>query len=197
MRPAALALVLCGAGAAAAQPEIRDDDRARLDAFDASVGPALLAVLAEGSDEDVALLTDVLSGAALEPAEIHPEGEWACRTIKLGGVAGPMTAYQPFRCRIMAMGEGTWRFEKLTGSQLTTGTLFERSGEVVVYAGTGYVTDEAPVAYDELPEPIDPQATPQRVLMVGVFEQVGDGAARLMLPEPLLESEFHILVLSR
>ena len=141
------ALILClAAGSAAAQPVLRPDDEARLAAYDETVGIALMEALHGGSDADIRAVTTALRGA---PGPLDPEGEWACRTIKIGKLL-PVVAYSPFRCRITRISPGLWRFEKLSGSQRTAGTIWDAGG-AAYYAGVGYVNDDGPIPYEAFP----------------------------------------------
>jgi hypothetical protein len=176
-----------------AAQDIRPADRDRLAAYDESLGRALAGTLAAGSPQEVDLLTAALAGV---PGPLDPEGEWSCRTLKLGGLL-PIAAYPSFRCRITALGPGEWRLEKLTGSQRLIGTIQEYPSEAL-YLGVGFVGDRPAVPYEDLPPddqtPVEPGQTHAQV---GLFQQAGPGQARLLLPQPLLESEFDLLWLTR
>ena len=190
MRLLALALLTL-AGPVAAQ-EIRPADTARLDAYDSHLGAALAEALNGGAAGDVQLLGQAMAG---EPGPMAPEGDWSCRTIKMGELSA-LVVYSPFRCRITAEGDG-WRLEKLTGSQRTAGHI--AGGDAPgLYLGVGYVEGGPAVDYAGLPPddqtPVEPGQTHAQV---GRFEQVSPGQARLMLPDPILESRFDILWLTR
>lgn len=168
-----------------------DDDR-RLGAFHAAAGDALLQAFAGGDPAEVAMLADILQGAPLPPDQALPllAGEWACRTIKIGGLL-PLTVYPPFRCRIGSDGS----LEKLTGSQRTRGRI-HRDGDRLVYLGVGFIAGDAPPPYADLPA-FDPQASPQRTPQIAVVQMTGKTGGRVMFPAPHLESRFDILTLSR
>ena len=174
---------------------LRPDDAVRLDQFDAHFGLATRQALAEGTPADVATLTAALQGRA---RGINPAGDWLCRTIKMGGGV-PLVVYRNFQCRITENGDGSFTLEKLTGSQRMRGTFAATEEGRLVYAGVGYVGDAPAVDYADFPDEtasgwVDPgQTVPQ----VGVFEITETDAARLMLPDPILESDFDLLVLSR
>lgn len=190
MRPLLLALALLAAPATA--QEVRPADRPRLEAFDATLGHALLTAFAGASPGDAALLARALAG---QPGELRPEGDWSCRTLKLGGLL-PLVVYEPFRCRIARTAPGVFAIEKLTGSQRLRGTIFDREGRAL-YLGVGFVDGGPAASYDQLPPEqvaVEPgQTHPQ----VGAFEQAGPNQARLLLPEPFFESRFDILWLTR
>lgn len=172
---------------------VRPEDRQRLENFDAAAGEALLQALAGGEDPDRRILIDALGGKPRSAEEAVPvlAGEWACRTIKVGGLL-PVTAYDPFRCRISGNGE----FEKLSGSQRSKGRIY-RDGERLVYLGTGFIAGDTPPDYAELPEETDPQALPQILPEVGLVEAVSENRIRILFPYPHLESRFNILLLER
>ena len=177
----------------AAAQEIRPPDATRLSAFDATLGRALRQAFGTGEAGHVAVLRETLAGA---PAGIAPEGIWHCRTLKLGGVVA-LVAYRDFSCEITAAGPGQWKLIKTTGSQRMEGLIDARS-DPAIYRGVGYVSGGPAVDYDGLP-PLgqDPVYPGQTVAQIGVFEQMGHGRARLMLPAPILESDFDILYLTR
>ncbi|SHI80026.1 DUF4893 domain-containing protein [Wenxinia saemankumensis] len=190
MRGALVALALVAAPVAA--QELRPADAGRLAGWETSLGAALHGALAAGAPADVELLVESLSGV---PGEIAPEGDWSCRTIKMGELSD-LVVYAPFACRITA-GEGGWRLEKLTGSQRMGGTI--HAGEVpALYTGTAWVDGGPATDYAGLPpEDQTPVEPGQTVAQVGWFEQAGPGQARLLLPDPILESRFDILWLTR
>ena len=199
MRASAAILIamLAATPAAAFGPDlattIRDDDRVRLDQFDAVTGRTLRGAFAQGTADDLSVLTQGLAGNSLpadQTAAVLP-GDWSCRMLKLGGGL-PLVVYQPFRCRIGADGG----FEKLTGSQRMLGTIGTVDG-APVYLGTGFISGDTPPPYTDLPTPTDPAATPQRVPEVGMMEVVSPTRARILMPLPMLESDLNILLLTR
>jgi len=191
----ALALAVMLAAPLAAQ-EIRPDDQARLDQLDAATGRALRQVLASGSDEEVAAAANALRGAAMPADPTLAEslaGDWACSMVKMGGNL-PLVAYPPFRCRIEAR-DGVLHFDKLTGSQRTSGTIRAIDGRWV-YLGSTFVQGEAPRRYDDFPPETDTEAS-ETLPDVGLLELTGEGQARLILPLPYRESILNILTLTR
>ncbi|SEN48477.1 DUF4893 domain-containing protein [Palleronia pelagia] len=192
LRASLLALSLLAVAPAWAAPQIRAADADRLARFEEAAGRALLVALSEGDAADIDVLTRALSGRPLAPA---PNGDWNCRTIKLGGLSG-LVAYTDFRCRITQVGPTEWRFEKLTGSQRTVGTISMIEGRLI-YLGAGH-TGEAPATdYAGLPDTQTAVEPNQTIPQVAVFEQTSGTSARLMFPYPLLESEFDLLYLTR
>ncbi len=194
---AILIVTLSATPAAAFGPDlatvIRDDDRVRLDLLDAVAGRTLRGAFAHGAPDDIAVLTQGLTGSPLQAdqAAAALPGNWSCRMLKLGGGL-PLVVYQPFRCRIDADGG----FEKLTGSQRMLGTIGDVDG-VQAYLGTGHIAGDTARSYTDLPETIDLAATPQRVPEVGVVEVVSPTRARIVMPLPMLESDLNVLLLMR
>lgn len=190
---AVLAAALVAAVPAGAETPMRPPDMGRILAIDESFGIAMREALATGSAKDAAILALALSG---RPGEIAPEGEWACRTIKLGGQPA-LTVYGNFRCRITPEEDGGWRIVKETGSQLFDG-MFWPEDAGAVFLGVAYVAGGPATDYAGLP-PMDqtPVEPGQTVAQVGVFEQMGPDRARLLLPAPILESLFDIIYFTR
>ena len=112
MRLRLLPLLLLLPVSAWAETTLRPADSARLDNFDAAFGDAMMQGLAGGEAGDVAALTRALSGQPQVAFSADLQGEWSCRTIKLGGIS-PLVAYSPFKCRFTASDRG-FTFEKLT-----------------------------------------------------------------------------------
>ncbi|MEH6647857.1 DUF4893 domain-containing protein, partial [Sulfitobacter sp.] len=79
-------LTLLVAEAATAQ-EIRPQEQARLDRFERIVGTAMLEALAGDTAQDVAALTTALSGKPQVAFDPSLQGDWRCRTMKLGGLS--------------------------------------------------------------------------------------------------------------
>ena len=96
------------------------------------------------SPADLAIIDSVLHAQVVDATPVALKGNWRCRTIKLGGMT-PDVIYGWFRCRISMKG-GAPYFEKLSGSQRTSGVLYPEGGGFV-YLGASYVTGEKPHAY--------------------------------------------------
>ncbi|WP_165351939.1 DUF4893 domain-containing protein [Salipiger sp. IMCC34102] len=192
MRRAFAAALVLLAGAAQAQTLIRPEDAERLQVLSSSAGAGFLQALAGGSRGDVDHLQEVMAGTPVAPIETTLAGDWSCRMLNLGGIS-PLVVYAPFDCRITADEDG-FVLEKTTGSQRMTGRITLRP-EGMVLLGTGYVDDRAPVAYDDLPMEFETDGTLWPV--VGVVEQTGPDRARILMPDPALESVFDVLDLRR
>ena len=179
------------AGGAVAQ-EIRPQEQARLDRFERLAGTALLEAMAQGEASDVAALSGALAGVPQVAFDPSLNGEWKCRTMKLGG-APRLVVYSNFKCRMSLDNTGVV-FEKLSGSQRTSGRIEMREGRAV-YLGVGYVASEEPQNYADLDPAFEGSGTitPD----VAVFERISDRRARLIFPAPVNESDFDILELTR
>ena len=172
---------------------MREADRDRYERFEAIFGMAMRQALALGDAVDVGLLTAALGGAA-QPG-LDPSGDWLCRWMKLGDTT-PLVVYSNFDCRITEDGDG-WRLEKLTGSQRFTGRL-SLHDDGWLYTGVAFVGDAPATDYAGLPPgdqtPVEPNQT---TAQIGLFQQVSEVSARLLLPDPVLESDFDVISLSR
>ena len=141
---------------------------------------------------DLAVIHSVLDAEAVDASSSPLGGNWRCRTIKLGGIT-PDVVYGWFRCRISLKG-GAPYFEKLTGSQRTSGFLYPQGGGFV-YLGASYVTGEKPHRYSGNGAEAGAGATPDD--QIGLLSLLTDGRARLELPYPLQESTFDVIELKR
>lgn len=187
---AAICMALLAGGSAA--QDIRPQEQARLDRFERIAGTALLGAISGGSAGDVAALTAALSGTPQVAFDPSLQGEWRCRTMKLGGLQA-LVVYTDFKCSMVLDNTGV-TFEKLTGSQRTKGRIAFRDGRAV-YLGVGYVAEETPPDYATLDAEFEGNG---RVAPdVAVFERISGVQARLMFPAPVNESDFDILELRR
>lgn len=163
---------------------VSDADQARMSGFLRSRAQGLGEALVAESTSDRALVSELFSrpDSAFEGIA---DGDYRCRTIKLGGLL-PLTAYGFFACRVSE--DGT-RIDKLSGSQRFSGTL-HASGDAVFYRGALHYGDEKPMAYGKSDERDQ----------VGCLYPVPDDEAaryRLELPSPLFESTHDVIELIR
>lgn len=125
--------------------------------------------------------------AALGPVPI-PNGNYRCRTIKVGAKSEGMLnyiAYPAFACRIRQE-DDLQGFAKLTGSQRQIGLIFSDSAIRQAFLGTLELGDEA--------RPMEYGADPDRDV-AGWIERVGDNRWRLIMPYPRFESTLDVLEL--
>ena len=192
MKLLALATALCLATPALAQEPIRPQEADRLARYHQTAGDALLQAMAAGAPQDVAALASALAGTPLVAFDESLVGLWNCRTMKLGGLSA-LVVYTDFQCRIGLDASGAV-FEKLSGSQRTSGRIGMRDGRAI-YLGVGYVAGATAVPYADLPADFGGDGTLQP--QVAVFERISASRARLLFPAPVVESNFDILELTR
>lgn len=141
-----------------------------------AVGEALAAPSASDRSELGTLL------APLQPVTSLPDGEYRCRTIKIGGIL-PLTVYGFFNCTVSE--DGT-RIDKTTGSQRFSGDLVPTESGVI-YRGALHYGDEQPIGYG---------ANPERDQIGCLVQLAGDTPRyRLDLPAPRFESKHDIIEL--
>lgn len=179
---------------ASAEPQLREEDWHRVNDLDRALTHALNQAFAGGSPDDVAALTDALAGVHDGTLWREAEGTWSCRTMKLGDTL-PLVVYGWFECRIKAAGGALW-FEKVSGSQRVRGKIVPW-GDDLILSGVGYIAGDSPPGYADLPPEIDTRASPQRTADPARFEMMSPIHARLLFPQPMLESDFDILELRR
>lgn len=145
------------------------------------------------SGADIAVIRAVLDPAAQPASAEALTGAWRCRTMKLGGVTADIV-YSWFRCRI-AERDGSLRFEKLSGSQRLSGTLYPNDAGGFVLLGAWSVKGEPPHRYSGNHAGIGAPATPDDA--VGVLSSTGPSSARVEFPYPVQESTFDVIELKR
>ena len=191
---AALLLLSCSA-AAGWHEEASPADAKRLEQLSESRAKGLLEA-ASGNPSDVAAARSILSAGVVAAPPSRLTGTWRCRTIKLGGLT-PTIVYAWFRCRISERG-GQLFFEKIGGSQRTSGTLYPDGGGFV-YLGASYVhyngANEKPPHYSGTGASVGAAQTPDD--QIGLLSLTYDGRARLELPTPVQESTFDVVELKR
>ena len=195
LKAEALAFLTLLCAATAANAGWREDasafDAQRLAKIDESRAKGL-GEAERATPADYAAVRSIMDAAAVPASAGALTGSWRCRTIKLGGLT-PAIVYTWFHCRISDKG-GVLFFEKLTGSQRTSGTLYP-DGQGFVYLGASYVTGEKPSRYSGTGAEAGAPATPDD--QIGLLSLLADGRARLELPYPVLESDFDVLELRR
>ncbi|PZO64806.1 MAG: hypothetical protein DI498_10415, partial [Paracoccus denitrificans] len=181
---AILTIALLATPLAVSAQGVRPTDQERLTQIDTALGEGIRQALAEGGADSLSPALSALQGAALPNDQISVSGlagDWNCSVIKLGGILG-IVSYPPFKCRIGADGS----FAKLTGSQLTKGSL-QVFGDIIVYTGTSYVQGDTPVPYASFADDIDTNAT-QILPDVGLLEVVSPDRARILATRELVQA---------
>jgi len=184
-------LALLAPATAGWQEQASPADAQRLAKLDESRAKALDEASA-APPADLAIIDSVLHAQPVDASAGALEGDWRCRTIKLGGMT-PDMIYGWFRCRVSMKG-GAPYFEKLSGSQRTSGLLYPEGGGFV-YLGASYVTGEKPHAYTGSGAQTGATATPDD--QIGLLSLLADGRARIEFPYPLQESTFDVIELKR
>lgn len=172
---------------------IRPDDADRMSMFGVHFAGALRQAFGGGQPEDIATLVDSLSGPAMpaDQALDALQGDWKCQTIKAGETSA-LVVYDKFDCRF----DGT-SFEKTSGSQRTRGT-FHLDSERLIYLGTGFVQGSEVPAYADLPaDPLNSTGAGQIWSDVAIVEAVSPNQARMIFPDPALESQMNVIYLTR
>lgn len=125
--------------------------------------------------------------ALTEP--MPPEGDYACRTIKIGSPPPgglPFVDYPPFRCRVRRNGDHL-EFIKLTGSQRPIGRLFDDESRRAIFLGTLQLGDERRTYQ---------YGTDSERDLIAAVERVGDRQWRLVFPYPHFESLLDVIELT-
>jgi hypothetical protein len=146
---------------------------------------ALASARRAGHGGELQALGPLVVQRAARPMPAPPEGDFRCRTVKLGA-ANPglleFVAYDWFRCRIARERDG-YALTKLTGSQRQIGRLYPDPVRGWVFLGVLAIAGDPVPAYGDDPD----QDT------VGLFQQIGDAHWRLVLPWPRRESQLDLV----
>jgi hypothetical protein len=143
------------------------------------------------SGSDMGAINEVLGPQGTPLGD--PNGSWRCRTIKLGGMT-PSRVYSWFNCRVSDRG-GHLYFQKMSGSQRTSGYLYPNGDGTYVYLGATSMRSEPWHAYSGSGAGVGAEATPDD--QIGLLVGIGSGHARIELPYPVQESTFDVIELKR
>lgn len=188
---AALAAV-CAASSAMAnwQDEASSFDTSRLAKIDEARAKGLFEAQ---TGRDIGLIRSVLDAEARPASARALEGDWQCRTIKLGGISADIV-YSWFRCRIGQHGDRLY-FSKLNGTQRLNGILFPHESGGFVLLGALSAKGEPPHRYSGNGPAAGASATPDDA--IGLLQATGPTSARIEFPYPVQESTFDIIELRR
>lgn len=160
--------------------ELSEADATRMSQF----GEARVRALGESllsTEADDRALVSALFAPGTEPIETIPDGNYRCRTIKLGGML-PLTAYNYFACRIS---DGGTFIEKTSGSQRFTGTFDAADGGLFYHGVLHYNND-----------PVGTYGADPGMDQVGcLYKLAGQDVYRLEKPYPLYESLHDVIEL--
>ena len=134
-------------------------------------------------------LGDLIVEDAARPGVAPPEGDYRCRTIKLGSQGGEeglgYVVYGWFACRVEAT-PGGLKFSKLTGSQRPAGVLFpENDRQMILLGSMALASETAANSYGQRPDRD----------IVAVLERIGEARWRLVIPWPQNESNLDLIEL--
>lgn len=157
-----------------------EDDRKRLREWRGDFAQALKKARAAGHGAAIDAEGPLLALDAAQPGAL-PNGDYRCRTIKLGArEGGPLDyiAYPGFACRVTQQGALQY-FAKLTGSQRPMGRIYRGDAMRNVFLGVLMLGDEKqPMRYGS-----DPDRT-----LVGWVERIEPRRWRIVFPAPRFES---------
>lgn len=163
-------------------------DKERIRGWYSSWNAAIADARAKGFGANIDREGVLLQPAAALPNPYLPEGDYRCRTVKVGTQGrGTLAyvAYDWFRCRVTAE-QGLMSLTKLSGSQRPVGLIFPDNLKRQVFLGTLELGDEKlPVNY----------GTDRQRDMAGLVERIGDDRWRLVLPAPAYESLLDVIEL--
>jgi hypothetical protein len=162
--------------------EVSEADSDRMFDFFRSRSQGLSEALMSQSASDRSLVSNMFNRGD-HYIDAIPDGEYRCRTIKLGGIL-PLTPYDYFSCTIS---EGGTRIDKTSGSQRFSGSLVSAE-QAVFYWGALHYGDEKPISYGHDPERDQ----------VGCIYRIRDDVTRryrLELPSPQFESTHDVIEL--
>jgi hypothetical protein len=164
-------------------------DRDRYGRVDAAWRLALEQARRQEGSGDLASVGDLIDPDAAVGGVTPPEGDYRCRTVKLGSQGGEgglgYVVYGWFDCRIERTPAGL-KFSKLTGSQRPSGLLFPENNREMVMLGSMALGSEPPANSYGQNSDRD---------MVAVLERIGSRRWRLVIPWPQYESNLDLIEL--
>ena len=167
---------------------IKPQDLDRYQRFDAAWVMGLSQARSQGGSGNLSRLGDLIIPSVKRDFVSPPEGDYRCRTIKLGSQSEDglgYVVYGWFACRIELTPAGL-KLSKLTGSQRPSGLLFPENDRQMVFLGSMALASEPPAnSYGQKPERD----------MVAVLERVGETRWRLAVPWPQAESHLDLIEL--
>lgn len=170
---------------------IHTNDTVRLEDADKTNAEALAEGVARAETAEERRVLSLVSSwldAPAGPIDFdNLQGEWRCRTIKVGGIL-PAIAYRNFDCK-MYVEARVLAFDKTSGSQRTSGLIYQDTETSAVYLGKAYYSYEKPKDYGQ-----DGQNESDDVARLKVLD---DNHAILIFPAPYHESKMNILELTR
>jgi hypothetical protein len=167
-----------------------DDDRRRLRLWREAFVEALAEARAAGHGAAIAREGALLDPDAAIRGATLPQGEYRCRTLKLGsrGVEGlAFVDYPAFRCRVAPGPDGLMHFTRFGGSQRPVGRLFAEHDLRQIFLGALQLGDERTALR---------YGRDRERNMAGVVERIGERRWRIVFPYPHFESIADVVELS-
>lgn len=164
------------------------NDRVRLRDWRSAFVGAVRAAQSAGEGARIDREGALLHPDAALPGPVIPNGDYRCRTIKVGARSAGMldfVAYPQFTCRIRPE-RGVQGLAKLSGSQRPVGLLYPADALRLVFLGTLMLGDET--------RALQYGGDPDRD-MAGYVERIGPRRWRLILPRPRYESQIDVIEL--
>jgi hypothetical protein len=167
-----------------------DDDRRRIREWRSAFVEALAEARGSGHGDEIAREGELLEPDSAIRGATLPQGEFRCRTIKLGSQSEgglDYVAYPWFRCRVEPGADGFLHFTKLDGSQRPIGRLFAEHDRRQIFLGTMQLGDERRAlryGRDRLRN------------LAGIVERIGERRWRILFPYPHFESTLDVIELS-
>jgi hypothetical protein len=163
-------------------------DRKRLHDWREAWLAGLAKARAAGHGNEMAAEGALLDPDAAQVGAAPPQGDYRCRTIKVGAKSEGLldyVVYPFFLCRIAAgVDPGTLSLVKVTGSQRPVGRLFPENERRMTFLGTLQLGDERGILRYGHDQERD---------MIGAFERIGPRRWRLILPHPRFESVIDVI----
>ena len=164
------------------------DDRERLRDWRDAFVSALKEARAAGHAQAIAAEGSLLEPDSALAGPAIPNGDYRCRTIKLGAQSPGLldyVAYPAFTCRISQHGTRQM-LTKQTGSQRQVGLIFPADALRQVFLGTLVLGDETRALQ---------YGRDRERNVAGFIERIGPARWRLLMPRPHFESQMDVLEL--
>ena len=164
------------------------NDRVRLRDWRSAFVGAVRAARSAGDGASIDREGALLHPDTALPGPAIPNGDYRCRTIKVGAKSAGMlnfVAYPQFTCRIRPE-RGVQGLAKLSGSQRPVGLVYPADALRLVFLGTLMLGDET--------RALQYGGDPDRD-MAGYVERIGPRRWRLILPRPRYESQIDVIEL--
>lgn len=164
-------------------------DVARIEQWQKFLEAGVQEAVRTGHGSDIAKRTPLFESNIGKRDLALPDGKYHCSITKLGGVDGgglPYIAYPKFLCMVTRVGKRL-QFTKLTGSQMTSGWIFQPNRATGIYLGTSYYGYE-----DRAPK----YGSDEKRDDAAIVERIADHRWRMVFPDPYYESVTDVMELT-